>query len=78
MADLNKDNKSVLKSQTVQGNILSIIGALGGLFAIIHGGAPIDILVPAITAGGAAIWGNIMSILGRYKATRTLGPVIKK
>lgn len=64
--------KSALKSQTVQGAILSIVASLGSLAVVIKGGVPPEILFPAIAATAGAIWGNISSIFGRMKATEKI------
>lgn len=64
--------KSILKSQTVQGALLSILATVGSLIAVVKGNVPPEILWPAITGAAASVWGNIMSIFGRKKANETI------
>jgi len=64
--------KSFLKSQSIQGNILAILATLGSVASIVVGGAPLEIIVPAASAAAAAIWGNIMSVFGRFRATKQI------
>lgn len=63
--------KSAVKSQTIQGNILAILATLGGLGAAYHS-VPVDAAVPLIVAAATSIWGNVMSIFGRARATQKI------
>lgn len=71
MAELEGE-KSALRSQTIQGSILSIIATAGTVAALILQGVPYDILIPTIVSSGAAIWGSLLSVFGRYKATEKI------
>lgn len=71
MVDLEGE-KSIFKSQTVHGAVVSILATIGSLFAVVKGNVPPEVLWPAITGAAASVWGNVMSIFGRKKATETI------
>jgi hypothetical protein len=66
-------SKKLFSSKTVHGNLLSILATIGSVAAVVSGGAPLEILVPAVTAAVGSIWGNLMSIFGRAAATQKIG-----
>lgn len=61
-------SKSLLKSKTVHGNLLSIVATVASAAAMLKAGVPPEIAWSVVTTAGAAIWGNILSILGRKSA----------
>lgn len=65
-------DKSALKSATIQGAILSIVATIGSLAAIVAAGAPSEILLPAVMGAATAVWGNVLSILGRVRAVNKI------
>lgn len=72
MGDELQGEKSAFKSQTIQGNILAILSTVGGVIAAYKGGTPVDVFIPVVTAGALSLWGNILSIFGRTKATQKI------
>lgn len=62
-------SKSLLKSKTVHGNLLSIVATVASAVAMLKSGVPPEIAWSVVTTAGAAIWGNFLSILGRKSAT---------
>lgn len=71
-SSLDSSGKSPMKSATIQGAVLSILASIGSLAVVIKGGVPPEILIPAVTATAGAIWGNLLSIFGRMKATQKI------
>ena len=71
-ARLESPGKSIIKSQTVQGNILAILATVGSLAAMWSGGVPPELLVSATVAAVGSVWGNVMSIFGRVSATQKI------
>lgn len=65
--------KPAYQSQTIQGAVLSILASLGSLAVMIQSGVPATVLVPAAGATLGAVWGSVMSIMGRLKSTKKIG-----
>ena len=64
--------KGLLESKTFWGAVLSVIGALAGLFGYTFGPQEQQALILAGSTLTTAV-GNILAVYGRVKATKRIG-----
>lgn len=64
--------KKLINSKTVHGNIMSIIASVGAVVGIVLAGGDPATLTTAVTGCVVTVYGNIVSILGRKKATEKI------
>lgn len=71
-AELTQPGIPAIKSKTIQGNILSILATIGTVATLLIHGVPQEVLIPALTAAGGSVWGNVLSIFGRIGSTKRI------
>lgn len=64
--------KKLRQSKTVRSNVYSILATLGTVAAVLGGGAEPTVAIPAVASAAVSIWGNLMSIVHRKKATEVI------
>ena len=67
------DNKPWFASQTVWGGVAAIGAGLGGAYVAYKAGD-----ITTASAGLMAAFGGLQSIIGRFKATSTIGKPVAK
>jgi hypothetical protein len=68
---MNK-TKPALKSKTIWGNIISILATVAGVGVMTQTGIPVEVLTGLLTAAAGSIGGNVLSVFGRYAATKEI------
>lgn len=68
---MKQETKTLLQSKTVWGAILSVVGALAGLFGYSFGPEDQEAVIMIGTTLATAI-GSLLAVYGRVKATKAI------
>ena len=74
---LEEQGKPAFKSATIQGNVLAIVASAGVIAAAYNNADGGTVNSAVILAAVGSIWGNLMSIFGRMRATEKIRPASK-